>query len=311
MAKPRNKYLDYLGYVGFRVFEMFVRMFDVRTNYHTFRLLGDLAHRFDRRHRNRAIGHLRKSFPDWGEEEYERVARESMRSLLYLALETLFTTRLITPTSWRRHGRLANQGQNIRLLLERKSPLIYVTGHFGNWEIVAYTMSMVGFPTYAIARPLDNPYVSKYLKDVRENSGLRILDKKGASMLMDEILGSRGAASWVADQDAGRKGLYVDFFGRQASTFKSIALLAMRYEAPIVVGYGLRLDEGYHFEVGIQRIIDPSEWVDKDDPQFWITQEYTKALEELARAYPEQYLWVHRRWKHRPKGQERGPDGIA
>lgn len=311
MARPRKKHLDYLAYLAFRILEMFVRMFDIRRNYRAFRLFGDMAHRFDRRHRSRSIGHLRRSFPNWPEEEYDRVARASMRSLSYLALETAFTTRLIRPTTWRRHARLANMAENIRLMLERKSPLIFITGHFGNWEIVAYTMSVVGFPTNVVARPLDNPYVSEYLKGIRERSGLRILDKKGVTALVGEILGLRGALSWVADQDAGRKGFFVDFLGRPASTFKSIALLAMQYEAPIVVGYGLRLDDGYHFEIGVQRIIYPHEWREKDIPQLWITQEYTRALEELVRRYPEQYLWQHRRWKHRPKGEQPAPDGVA
>jgi demethylmenaquinone methyltransferase/2-methoxy-6-polyprenyl-1,4-benzoquinol methylase len=104
---------------------------------------------------------------------------------------------------------------------------------------------------------------------------------------------------FIADQDAGRKGAFVDFFGRKASTYKIIALMAMQYEVPVVIGYGKRLDEDDHFEIGIERIILPHEWAGKDDPVLWITQEYTAALEQVIRRAPEQYLWVHRRWKHR------------
>jgi Kdo2-lipid IVA lauroyltransferase/acyltransferase len=85
----------------------------------------------------------------------------------------------------------------------------------------------------------------------------------------------------------------------------------MQFECPVVIGYGKRLKERFGFEIGIHRIIRPADWADKDDPARWITQEYTTALEEVIRQAPEQYLWVHRRWKHRPKGQEPGPDGIA
>lgn len=311
MAKPRNKYLDCVVYVIYRVLESFVLMIDVRTNYRIFRVLGDLWYRFDRCHRNRALEHLRRSFPDWDEAEYHRVARESMRNLLYLVMEMMFTPRLFKPGSWRRHGYLTKQSESIRLMIEQKVPLIHITGHFGNWEILAYTMSMGGFRTYVVARPLDNPYISDYVMGLREKSGLRILYKKGVSMLADDILNSRGSLSWVADQDAGRKGFFVDFFGRPASTFKSIALLGMRHNAPIIVAYALRLGPCYKFEVGIQRVVTPDEWADKDNPQLWITQEYTKALEELVREHPEQYLWVHRRWKHRPKGESPAPDGVS
>jgi KDO2-lipid IV(A) lauroyltransferase len=117
--------------------------------------------------------------------------------------------------------------------------------------------------------------------------------------------------SFIADQDAGRKGVFVDFFGRPASTYKSIALLAMQHEAPVVCVYARRLGEQFAFELGAERIIRPEEWRDRDDPLTWITQEYTAAIERTVRRNPEQYLWVHRRWKHRPRGEQPGPDGIA
>jgi len=311
MAKPRNRFLDYLTYLALRVFAMLVHMFPWQTNYVTARIIGNLLYVFDRRHRHRAMEHLRRSFPHWPQAKYEQVARASMRSMVYLGLEVLFTTRLITPTRWRRHVRLVNQRENIRMLVERKTPLIYVAGHFGNWEIVGYTLATLGFPCYAVARPLDNPYINEYIMGVRERAGLRILHKKGAARTMDEVLAAGEVLSFLADQDAGRKGMFVDFFGRPASTYKSIGLMAMRYKAPVIVGYGRRLGEGFNFEIGIQRIIHPHEWADKDDPLRWITQTYTTALEEAIRRAPEQYLWVHRRWKHRPKGEQPGPDGIA
>jgi len=311
MAKPRNKLLDWLAYLALRVFATFVHMFRLETNYRTARWIGDLLYRFDRRHRHRAIEHLRRSFPDWPERRYEEVARASMRNLVYLGLEVLFTTRLITPGRWRQHVTLKNQAENVRLLCQRRRPLIYVTGHFGNWEVVGYTAGALGFPIFAVARPLDNPYVNEYILGVRQKQGMTILAKKGATAAIPDILARKGVVCFIADQDAGRKGLFVDFFGRAASTYKSIGLLAMEHEAPVVVGYGRRLDEKYHFEMAVERIIHPHEWADKDDPLLWLTQEYTHALESAIRRAPEQYLWVHRRWKHRPKGEPPGEDGIA
>jgi len=311
MAKPRNKMLDYLVYLGVRLAAMFVHMFDLESNYRTARWIGDMLFRFDRRHRSIALQHLRRSFPDWPEGEVRRVARESMRSMVYLAVETLFTTRVVTAARWRRHCRLAPQRENIRLMTERKTGMICVTGHFGNWERTGYTMAVLGFEGFAVARPLGNSYLNRYVMDIRERNGMTILDKKGATERMDEILTSRRYVGFIADQDAGRKGMFVDFFGRPASTSKAPALMAMRYEVPLVVGYGRRTDLRYGFEVGIERIIHPHEWADKADPIRWLTQEHTTALENVIRRYPEQYLWVHRRWKHRPRGEAPAPGGIA
>ena len=172
-------------------------------------------------------------------------------------------------------------------------------------------MAALGFPVTAVARSLDNRYIDAYVRRIRQAGGLTILDKKGAVRFVDGILAKKGSVSFIADQDAGRRGLFVDFFGRPASTYKSIALMAMRHDTPIVVAYARRLGEEFHFEIGIQRIIYPKEWAERDDPVMWITQEYTTALEEVVREAPQQYLWVHRRWKRRPGGGPRGKDGVA
>jgi KDO2-lipid IV(A) lauroyltransferase len=311
MARPRNNVVDYLTYVALRLFAMFVHMFSPAANYRTAAIIGRLIYRFDRRHRRIAIEHLRRSFPDWPEPRIRRVARDSMKHMVCLALDVLLTPRLITPLLWRRHVRLANLAEALRLRLEHKTGMIMVTGHYGSFELVGYTMATLGFPSVAVARPLDNPYLNEFVMGVRERTGQSILYKKGATASMEDILAARGTLSFIADQDAGRKGLFVNFFGRPASTYKSIGLMAMQFGVPIVVGYGRRLEEAFSFEMGVQRIIHPAEWADKPDPLTWITQEYTSTLEQIVRDAPEQYLWVHRRWKHRPNGELPGPDGVA
>jgi KDO2-lipid IV(A) lauroyltransferase len=162
-----------------------------------------------------------------------------------------------------------------------------------------------------VARPLDNRYVWEYMVELLAGTGQAFLYKKGAMQTAGGVLSKRGALSMVADQDAGRRGLFVDFFGRPASTYRSIALLAVRHQVPVVVGYGKRLSDRFQFEIGVERIIRPHEWAGRDDEVTWITQEFTRALEAVIRRAPDQYLWVHRRWKHRPDGTRAAGDGIA
>jgi len=283
----------------------------VRRNYRTARWAGQVLWWLVPRYRRISRGHLRRSFPDWTNERIDRVGRRSFRNLFCLGVEVLFTPRLITPNRWRRHIRLVNQAENARMLTRRDTGLIYVTGHYGNWEIIGYTLATLGFPTVSVARPLDNPYVNEHVLGIRERTGQSILYKKGASANMDDVLNTRGVLGFIADQDAGRRGMYVDFFGRPASTYKTIALMAARHKVPIVIGYGRRLNYRFEFELGIQRIIHPAEWAGVDDELTWITREFTKAMEDFIRADPEQYLWVHRRWKHRPDGTRVPGDGVA
>lgn len=310
MARRRNRYIDYLQYLLVRLCAMFAFMFDVRVTYRTARWVGELIWRFDRRHREIACRQLRLSFPNWSDDRVRRVARRSIHNMLYLAVEIIFTPRLVKPNTWRRHIRLRNTAENVRLMVRRDTGLIMLSGHFGNWEVVSYLMATLDFPTVSVARPLANPYLNEFILGVRERTGQSMLYKKGATAGMSEVLSGRGILAFMADQDAGRKGLYVDFFGRPASTYRSIALMAIRHKVPVVVGYSKRLGGGYRFEAGVARIIHPREWADKEDEPTWITQEFTRELEKVVRQSPEQYLWLHRRWKHRPDGTK-APGGVA
>ena len=309
--KSRNKVVDYLTYILARGVLFLLKCFPVRWNYATFGLMADVFYRVSKRHRLRAQRHVRLSFPEFSEDEVHRVARESLRNMFYLLLEVAFTPRLVKPHNWARRIRLKNMSRTIELLLRHDQPLLMLTGHFGNWEVVGYSMAALGFPSYAVARLLDNPYLNDYVLGFRQRQGMTILDKRGATTMIPSLLDNNEAVSFIADQDAGRRGLFVNFFGRKASTYKSIALLAMQHEIPVIVGYGRRLGRDFRFEIGVEDVIEPADWKDLDDPMTYITQRYTKALEDVIRRDPEQYLWIHRRWKHRPKGEDQPADGIA
>lgn len=255
-----------------------------------------------REHRNRAEGNIRTSFPGMPEAEIERVALESMQQLCLMAVELMLSPRLITRWTWHDYVETRNLGDAIRALVDKRG-CILITGHYGNIEVLGTSLATIGFDMSAVMRPLDNPYINKLLTRRRAQSGLKLLDKGGATQFAPQILESGGALAFIADQNAGRKGIFVDFFGRKASTYKSIALLAMRFEVPVVVGCARRIGRDFKYEMHVNRVIQPSEWADKDDPLRWVTQEYSTALEDLIREAPGQYLWIHRRWKTRPKGE--------
>lgn len=304
MARRRNAFIDWVQYVALRLLDVFLQCRPVRDNLRMARALGDLMYALDSRHRKRAIANLRRSFPDLSQQQAESLARRSMQSLLMFFVEMLFTARLLRVDTWRHHVRLENFRGMLELLLRRRTGLIMLTGHFGNFEICNYILSALGFATSAVGRPLDNPYINRWLMGVRQSRGSRIIAKKGATDDVVQVLENRGVIGFVADQNAGPKGVFVDFFGRKASTYKSIALLAMQYGAPVVVGYAMREGEDFRFVVGVQDIIHPSDWRDAADPVGYITQRYTRAIEDFVRRDPGQYWWVHRRWKTRPKGEQ-------
>jgi len=301
--KKRNVVLDWLAYVGLRILVAILLVFDVETNLRFARFLGRLLWRHYHRGRTRALENLAASYQDKTENWDEATGQKSFEQIVMLAVDVIFTPRLVKKHNWRQYSRFKNV-ERVKWLSRENKGLILVSAHYGNFEILGYMMGLFGFNVYSIARPLDNPFISRYLYGVRQRAGQKIIDKKGAAELFDRVASTGATLCFIADQDAGEKGIFVDFFGRKASTYKSIGLLALTNNIPIAVGYARRIDDRFFFEAGIQRIIFPSEWADKKDPLRWVTAEYTKAIEEFVREDPTQYWWLHRRWKHRPKGEE-------
>ncbi len=303
--KKHNPVLDWLLYVAVRVLVVFLYLFDVETNLRFACVLGRLLWRHYDRGRQRALDNLRASFPEKSEEWIEQTGRRSFEQLVMLTIDILFTPRLVKRYNLWDYADLKNVMPILDRMRERKGMLL-VTGHYGNFEIVGYLLGLFGFEIYSIARPLDNKYLNRFLYEVRQRRGQHIIDKKGAAEEMPDIVKKGATLGFIADQDAGKKGIFVDFFGRKASTYKSIGLLAITYSLPIVVGYSRRVGNRFFFEIGATRVIEPHEWADKEDPLTWITAEYAKAIEVFVREDPTQYWWLHRRWKTRPKEERAG-----
>lgn len=187
-------------------------------------------------------------------------------------------------------------------------PVLFLGGHFGNWEVTVNSFGAFGFPGAVVARDLDNQWLHRWFERYRESTGNTLMSKNGAGSGIADVLERSGFVSMLCDQDAGSRGIYVPFFGRPASTFRSLAILALQHDALVVVGGAYRLADQQgacwaRFCLITEDVIDPREYADADGVQL-ISERYTAALERIVRRAPEQYFWVHRRWKSQP-GQRR------
>ncbi|HOW69861.1 MAG TPA: lysophospholipid acyltransferase family protein [Phycisphaerae bacterium] len=303
MAKQKPA-IDWIVYVAVRCASTMFQVFPIDLNLRTARFLGRIWYHIMPRHRERAREHLRLAYGDTlTDHQVNDYALRSMQQITMMVVELMFTPRLVNEWTWPRYIRLKGIEQALDVLVTRRGAIL-VTGHYGSWELVGFMLATLGFPLTAVMRPLDNPYLNDYLMTARARRGLRLLYKKGATQNAADILVSGGVLGFIADQNAGRKGLFVDFFGVKASTYKSIALLAMEHNVPIVVGCARRVSDRFRYEVECTRVIRPQEWTGRDDPLLWITQQYSWAIEQFVRQAPEQYLWMHRRWKSRPKDED-------
>ena len=181
--------------------------------------------------------------------------------------------------------------------------IILFTGHVGAWELSSFALSLFGYPLSFLVRRIDNPKIEALVDHARTRLGNRTIDKRSAAREMLQILQGGGTLGILVDLNTlDREGIFVDFFDVQASTTFMLAKLALRTEAsviPVFVPWNkqrqrflLEIGEPIHFE----RSSDDEEDVRR------LTQLFTNVVEKYVRRYPDQWLWIHRRWKTRPPG---------
>jgi Kdo2-lipid IVA lauroyltransferase/acyltransferase len=278
---------------------MFANMFPYSMAPRVGRWIGRVVQVLDRKHRRVTVKNLEKSRgvcpPDAIPEFIDRV----YDNLGLLTVELMMMPKLID-----RLGDLVRleRFHVVEEVRRRGKGLITVIGHLGNWELIGLAVSAAGHPLHSLARPIENPRVDEYLTRFRTQTGQKIISKYRALGEMIRVLQKNEILIIQVDQDARSHGVYVDFFGRPASTHRSPALLSLKYGTPIVVANIYR-ENGRHHCVLSDPIL-PEAYRMQPDPVRALTQAYTAKFEECVRARPEQWFWVHDRWKTAEKKPE-------
>lgn len=276
---------------------------------------------FNQKRFARAISNIEWCFPEWDAQQAHRCATEAYRHLFALATEVALAPRLLNQDGYMTHVELGDLGKAVDVLCA-DHPRLLITGHCGNWEFLGYTLALLGFSLHGLYRPLDMKPLDEWLFETRQRRGLTLVDKFGAARAMPQLMESNASLGFIADQNAGDRGLFVPFFNRLASTYKAIGLLAARHDATIICGHARRLSgmnvqsvstntvdpvapvicesQLFKYAIEIVDIIRPEDWKDQPDPVYYITARYRRAIEVMVRRAPEQYLWMHRYWKSRP-----------
>jgi KDO2-lipid IV(A) lauroyltransferase len=299
MAKPRNPAADYALYLVVRLFICIIQAVPLGAALAFADALAWLAYRFDHRHRQVAEDNIAHAFPGISAPEIDRRVWAVFRHFCRLVIEITFLPRKMHTANWPKYVEMRDPRRFVDRLTSRR-PLLLLTGHFGNWEMGGWVLGLLGFRTWAVARLLDNPHLNAFLGRFRRGTGQEIISKGGGFERMKTILGAGGIIATLADQDAGQKGLFVDYFGRPASTHKGVVLLALEHQVPMVV-LGVRQNgKPLDYQIVISDVIMPEEYEGRPNAVHEVTQRFTTALEQVVRTAPGQYFWLHRRWKHQP-----------
>jgi len=257
-------------------------------------LLGSFLYRIDKRHREITLDNLRKSFADKSEDEIELIARSVYKNVGYLTVEFICSSRY--GKNFDRYFTVRNY-DIYKKALEKGKGVLILTGHCGSWELLALAQSILKPPAGVVVRPLDNPYLDRAVSRLREQYGNFLINKTNGMRDILKTLSSGNAAGILLDQNVkAKEGVFVDFFGRPACTNKGMALIAARTKAAVVPTFIHRVGPDRH-EILVCDEIPLVETGDKEADIVTNTQAYTKAIEDFITDYPDQWFWMHRRWK--------------
>ncbi len=258
-------------------------------------LLGFVAYAVLRRERNRTLTNLAETFPDRDRKWVRRTAR---RCFIHLG-KALLEVMLMTPARLARVVDIAGAEKIERARAAGKG-VVYVTGHIGNWELMAHAVA-AQWPLSVIAAPLEPEPVNDMIVALRAGLGVQTVlrGRPGASRELIRCFRENRILGILIDQDTDVESVFVPFMGRPAWTPTAAATMALRFGAPIVFGYIRRTAKGRHAIV----IEGPLELVKTGDPEKDITANtarLTAMIEACIREEPEQWVWMHRRWRRQP-----------
>jgi KDO2-lipid IV(A) lauroyltransferase len=242
------------------------------------------------------------AFPDWTGAERKDVTRKMVRNLGWMAAE------------FARFPRLTKENIEKVVILEghenflegqrRGHGVLYLTGHIGAWELSSFAHALYGYPLHYIARPLDNKRLDALVNQYRCSSGNQPIFKNESARVMLKILKDSGTIGILADQNTmPEEGVFVDFFGKSACATTGIARVALHTGAAVVPGYAYWDETIQKYRLRFEPPVDLVRTGDTERDVFRNTERFAKAIEEIIRKHPDQWVWVHKRWKTRPQGE--------
>ena len=242
-----------------------------------------------------ALHNLRCAFPEKDMEELTRIAKGVYRNLAITAAE-FFDLPSITKENL--HEWVELEGlEHFEAGIAQGKGLLTIIAHFGNWELMPVTGPLFLKSSYIVYRPLDSPVLDNIVEHVRTINGNVMVPKGGSGKRIMTLLKENQCIGILSDQNvSAREGVFVDFFGRPACTGAGLAVLALRSGAPVLPMFMARQKSG-KYKFILKPLVEISRTGDYEADLLENTQRFTKVVEDIVREYPDQWFWIHQRWK--------------
>lgn len=261
------------------------------------------TYHLSKRLRTIAAHNLKLALPELQPSEQERIVRGVFANLGRLLAEFC---QLPTLTKQNVSERVIYDGyENFGQALERGQGVLFLTAHYGAWELCPYAHALYGHPLKFVVRPIDNPLVDQLVNRYRMGSGNQVIEKKNSLKEILLTLQRREAVGILIDQNTFREaGVFAPFFNIPACTTTSLATIALRTGAAIVPGVLIWDEHLRKHRLRFEPPVTLAQTGNKQQDILTNTTRCNQVLEELVRMHPDQWLWVHRRWKTRPEGEK-------
>jgi Kdo2-lipid IVA lauroyltransferase/acyltransferase len=249
-----------------------------------------------------AMENLRLAFPEWSKKQRRTALRGMVRQLGWMGAEFAHFPRLTKENIERLV--LLDGFENFAAAQARGKGVLFLTGHMSAWELAPFAQALFGYPLHFLVRALDNPRVDALVTRYRCLSGNAPIEKNQSARAVLKVLAAGGTVGVLADHNTSLvEGVFVDFFGIPACTTAGLARFALHTGAAVVPGF-LHWDAALRkyrlcFEPAIELVRTGDDATDTQEN----TQRFTRVIENYVRRYPDQWLWLHRRWKTRPPGE--------
>ncbi|MBI1871245.1 MAG: mitochondrial fission ELM1 family protein [Chlamydiae bacterium] len=262
------------------------------------RFLGSLFYLLDKKHRQIALLNLKAAFPEYHLPQIKRIARQAFQHLVLLGLETLILSRKSTA---KLRDQVLDQGfENLEKARNQGKAILFLTGHVGHWELLARLGRWAGFLESVIARDVKGKMAQEWLHSIRSRHDVYVISKGQIRHIVDAFEHGQTVGALI-DQDGGRRGSFVRFFGRLASTPTGIIRLGLKSGVPILPVFLRRTSDRLEYRLYIGKDISLGlENLTLQEKEKKALERFTQDLEKFIREDPGQWLWPHRRWKTRP-----------
>ncbi|HXP23388.1 MAG TPA: lysophospholipid acyltransferase family protein [Candidatus Sulfotelmatobacter sp.] len=252
--------------------------------------------------RKTAEFNLKLAFPEWTEAQRKTVMKKMTRNLGWMAAEFAqfpkYTKEDIASAV------ILDGHENFLAGQSRGKGVLYLTGHIGAWELSSFAHALYGFPLHYMARHLDNVPLDTLVNQYRGLSGNKPIFKNASARQVLRVLKEAGTVGILADQNTmPEEGVWVDFFGTPACTTTGIARVALHTDAAVVPGYAYWDENLRKYRLRFEPPVQLIRTGDTERDILENTQRFAKVIEQIIREHPEQWVWIHARWKNRPKGE--------